>query len=123
MSTQVAFAPHENVCAHASDMLQGMAASLDRLIEWHLDRVGHGEKASAIEAMLPTRRLVFEAQQLAAVLRDGVYVVADDIGGNVGIVRGEGAAVAEKVNNRLLRAFTLMRDLLNAMTAQRAYDA
>jgi hypothetical protein len=66
---------------------------------------------------------VFEAQQLAALLRDGVYILADDVGGEIGIVRGDSAAAAEKLHVRLLRAFTLMRDLLKAMTTQRIFDA
>jgi hypothetical protein len=72
--------PFAQECEHLSGMLQGQAAKLSRLLDQQQIQSSGMDKAAKLKLDLPYRRLVFNAQQHAALLQACGRVEGEDMG-------------------------------------------
>ena len=77
MSAATSYTPFSEERGHLSAALEGLAVELSKMLDRRLNCFLPGfAKAEAVKAMIPARRLIFDAQQCAYMLRQNYSVIS-----------------------------------------------
>ncbi|HUW80497.1 MAG TPA: hypothetical protein VMV54_06325 [Acidocella sp.] len=124
MSAELGVVPFADERRHLASALEGLATNLSAMLDRRLDCFlpGFG-KAEVVKAIMPDRRLIFDAQQCAFALKQDFSIIPYAVVAGVAVFGVDESRLLEGVLGDLERATLLAKRLTAALRVRMTGDA